>query len=63
MLFGNDFYYPSVFSLLHCVLTKAVFPYQRVTESDLIGNTFINAGNYNQQVVGSESTELNFRLN
>lgn len=63
MFFGNDFYYPSVFSLLYRVLTKAVFPCQKVTESDLIGNTFINAGNYNQQVVDSESTELNFQLN
>jgi hypothetical protein len=33
------------------------------TESDLIGNTYINAGSYNQQVVGSESTEFNFQLN
>jgi len=26
MFFGNDFYYPSVFSLSHCALTKAVVP-------------------------------------
>jgi hypothetical protein len=63
MYFGNDFYYPSVFSLSHCALTKAVVQCQRVTESDLIGNIYINAGSYNQQVVGSENTELNLELN
>lgn len=63
MFFGNGFYYPIVFSLSDCVLSKAVVPCQRVTDSDLIGNTYINAGSYNQQVVGSESTELNFQLN
>jgi hypothetical protein len=51
------------FSHYRTVLTKAVVPCQRVTESDLIGNTCANSGNYNQQVVGSESTELNFQLN
>jgi len=39
MFFGNDFYYPSVFSLSHRALTKAVVLCQRVTESNVIGNT------------------------
>jgi hypothetical protein len=63
MFFGNDLYYPSFLQLSHCALTKAVVPYQRVTESDLIGKTYIIAGSYNQQLVGTENTELNFQCN